>query len=229
MTYDASNDNICTRKTFHKIKMHGGEYMNVEFGELMAVSMVGNIMSRLQIKENDMQKGIEAEKVTVLLPKAIVYGRVNHERLAEYEVKKDSGRFRMTIANDIVIKLTTPYSCALITNADEDLLVPSYCMICRGINTQKVDLDYLVGYLNTEYVMHFFTAGVAATTNSMLKPKDVHRLPIPMLPLEEQRKLGSLYRLSSEKQLLLKQMLKNEKAMVNNIITSAISEAVKDE
>lgn len=102
-------------------------------------------------------------------------------------------------------------------------------MICRDFDTQEVDLDYLVGYLNTEYARQLLTAGVAATTNSMLKPKDVHRLPVPMLPIEEQRLLGRLYRLSSEKQLVLKQMLTNEEAMADNLITSAILGVMKDE
>lgn len=203
--------------------------MNVEFGDLMGMSMVGSIMSRMQIKEDDRIKGIKAEKVAVLVPKAISNGRVNHQELTEYEVKEGSEQSRLTVVDDIVIKLTTPYSCALIKEEDEDLVVPSYCMICRDFDTQEVDLDYLVGYLNTEYARQLFTAGVAATTNSMLKPKDVHRLPVPMLPIEEQRLLGRLYRLSSEKQLVLKQMLTNEEAMADNLITSAILGVMKDE
>ena len=50
-----------------------------------------------------------------------------------------------------------------------------------------------------------------------------------MLPIEEQRLLGRLYRLSSEKQLVLKQMLTNEEAMADNLITSAIFGVMKDE
>ena len=92
---------------------------------------------------------------------------------------------------------------------------------------EEIDLDYLVGYLNTAYAREFFTAGVAATTNSMLKPKDVLSIPIPMLPMEEQRMLGRLYRLSAEKQQILKKMLANEEALADSIITSAVREVVK--
>lgn len=203
--------------------------MNVQLGDLMGLSMVGSIMSRLQMKEKDRIEGLESEKATVLVPKAISNGRVNHQDLAVYEVKKGSGQSRLTIVDDIVIKLTTPYGCALITEEDENLVVPSYCMICRDFDAQEVDLDYLVGYLNTEYAKQLLTAGVAATTNSMLKPRDIHQLPVPMLPLNEQRMLGRLYRLSSEKQLVLKQMLANEEALADNLITSAILEVMKGE
>ena len=47
--------------------------------------------------------------------------------------------------------------------------------------------------------------------------------------MSEQRLLGRLYRLSSEKQLVLKQMLTNEEAMADNLITSAILGVMKDE
>ena len=42
--------------------------------------------------------------------------------------------------------------------------------------------------------------------------------------IEEQRLLGRLYKLSSEKQLVLKQMLTNEEALEDNLITSAVLE-----
>lgn len=201
--------------------------MNKEFGDLMGMSVVGNIMSRLQVKEKDRINGVESEKVTVLVPKAISHGRIDHQELAEYELKEGSKNIRCTVVDDIVIKLTTPYACALITEKDEDLVVPSYCMICRDFDEEEIDLDYVVGYLNTAYAREFFTAGVAATTNSMLKPKDVLSIPIPMLPMEEQRMLGRLYRLSAEKQQILKKMLANEEALADSIITSAVREVVK--
>ena len=48
-----------------------------------------------------------------------------------------------------------------------------------------------------------------------------------MLPMEEQRVLGRLYRLSAEKQQILKKMLANEEALADSIITSAVREVVK--
>ena len=56
--------------------------MNKEFGDLMGMSVVGNIMSRLQVKEKDRINGVESEKVTVLVPKAISHGRIDHQELA---------------------------------------------------------------------------------------------------------------------------------------------------
>ena len=200
--------------------------MVVELGDLMGVSMAGTIMPRIQIKDGDDTEGCMKK---VLVPKAISNGRVNHEDVAEYLIKKDAGLGRMTVVDDIVIKLTTPYECALITMEDEDLIVPSYCMILREFDTEKVDLDYLVGYLNTEYAKAQFSAGVAAATNSMLKMKDVQAIKVPLPPLEKQKRLGRLYRLSAEKQIILKKMLGNEMKLTNSLITTAAVEEMQDE
>ena len=199
-----------------------------ELGDLMGISMVGTIMSRIQLKDPDLVPDDEKETGRVLVPKAISNGCVNQKEVSEYIIKKGSGKGKVTIADDVVIKLTTPYECARITMEDEDLIVPSYCMILREIDTSEVDLDYLVGYLNTGYARQLFSAGVAAATNSMLKMKDALQIKVPLLPMEEQKLLGRLYKLSSEKQMLLKEMLENETQVAENLITSAIREVMRD-
>ncbi len=200
--------------------------MVVELGDLMGLSMVGVILPRIQVKEGDETAGSMKK---VLVPKAISNGRVNHEDVAEYLIKKGAGLGKMTVVDDIVIKLTTPYECALITMEDEDLIVPSYCIILRDFDLEQVDLDYLVGYLNTEYAKAQFSAGAAAATNSMLKSKDVLAIKVPLPPMEEQRHLGKLYRLSTEKQITLKKMLANEVKLANSLITTAAVEEMRNE
>ena len=200
-----------------------------ELGDLIGVSMTGVILSRIQVKDNDLTDKADMCKARVLVPKAISNGRVSQDDVAEYIVRPGSGQGRMTVVDDIVIKLTTPYECALITMEDEDLIVPSYCMILRDVDTSLVYPSYLVGYLNTEYAKQLFSAGVAAATNSMLKPKDVLRIEVPVLPMEQQKYLGRLYQVSSQKQVLLKEMLQNEAKIADNLITSAVLEVIRDE
>ena len=62
----------------------------------------------------------------------------------------------------------------------------------------------------------------------MLKMKDALQIKVPLLPMEEQKLLGRLYKLSSEKQMLLKEMLENETQVAENLITSAILEVMRD-
>ena len=196
--------------------------MEIKLGDLCGISMTGVILTRIQIKDESLVKNEETDVGKVLVPKAIANGRVSHRDIAEYVIKKGSGQGRMTVVDDIVVKLTTPYECALITVEDEDLIVPSYCVILREFDPKEIDLDYLVGYLNTEYARKQLVTRVAASSNSMIKMKDIHEIPVPMLPMEEQKYLGRLYRISAEKQMLLKEILENEIKLADSLITSAV-------
>lgn len=200
--------------------------MEVKLGDLCGLSMTGIILTRIQIKDETLVSEDEKAIGRVLVPKAIANGRVNHRDVAEYVIKKGSGQGRMTVVDDIVVKLTTPYECALITMEDEDLIVPSYCVILREFDPKEIDLDYLVGYLNTDYAKQQLVSRVSAGYNSMIKMKDIHEIPIPMLPMEEQKHLGRLYRLSAEKQMLLKEMLENEVKLADSLITTAALKGV---
>lgn len=200
--------------------------MEVKLGDLCGLSMTGIILTRIQIKDETLVSEDEKAIGRVLVPKAIANGRVNQNDVAEYVIKKGSGQGRMTVVDDVVVKLTTPYECALITTEDEDLIVPSYCVILRDFDQKEVDLDYLVGYLNTDYAKQQLVSRVSAGYNSMIKMKDIHEIPIPMLPMEEQKHLGRLYRISTEKQMLLKDLLENEVKLADSLITSAVLKGV---
>lgn len=200
--------------------------MEVKLGDLCGLSMTGIILTRIQIKDETLVSEDEKAIGRVLVPKAIANGRVNQNDVAEYVIKKGSGQGRMTVVDDVVVKLTTPYECALITMEDEDLIVPSYCVILRDFDQKEVDLDYLVGYLNTDYAKQQLVSRVSAGYNSMIKMKDIHEIPIPMLPMEEQKHLGRLYRISTEKQMLLKDLLENEVKLADSLITSAVLKGV---
>lgn len=200
--------------------------MEKKLGDLCGISMTGTILTRIQVKDEEFAGDQNTTVAKVLVPKAIANGKVNHRDVAEYVIRKGSGQGRMTIVDDIVIKLTTPYECALITMEDEDLIVPSYCMLLREFDPKEIDLNYLVGYLNTEYARQKLITSVAASYNSMVKSKDVHEIPIPMLPMEQQKYLGRLYRISSDKQMLLRDMLENEAKLADSLITSAVLKEV---
>lgn len=199
-----------------------------KLGDLIGASMTGVILSRIQIKDTDIVDEKDIDTVRVLMPKAIVNGSINQSDIPDITVKRGSGQSRMTEVGDVVVKLTTPYDSAMVTQQEEDLLVPSYCAVFRDIDEKIVDLGYLVAYLNTDYAKKLLTAGAAASTTSMLKVRDILAIDVPLPPLDEQKMLGGLYSLSREKQSILTQMLANEAAVMDNLIGSAIMEVMKD-
>lgn len=187
----------------------------------------GQIMTRITAKE---EAGEEVVKVCkVLAPKAIVDGRVVHKDLSEAKLKKEVDNEKITQVGDVVIKLATPYDSAYITEKDTGLVVPSFCVIIRGVDEELVDTRFLVSYLNTNYVINSLKAKVAGTTMPMIKLGDIKELEVPELSIDQQKQLGEVYSLSCSKQEILQQLLDNEKELIQSIILKSIVGGIESE
>ena len=183
----------------------------------------GQIISRVEAKD---EVGDEVfEEREVLIPKAIVGGRVTHADLGTVKLKKAADKNRITREGDIILKLSTPYDAAYIEKDDQGLVVPSFCSVIRGLDAGKVDAKFITAYLNTDYVREMLKAKVAGTTMPMIKLSDVKNLEIPNVPLEKQKSLGEAYSLSCQKQDVLREMLDNEQLLINSVVLNAVKEA----
>ena len=189
--------------------------------------LVGQIMTRTIAKEEAGEDVIASCKV--LSPKAIVSGRVVHKDLGEARLKKEVDSEKVTQVGDIVIKLATPYDSAVITEKEAGLVVPSFCVIIRGINENIIDTVFLTAYLNTDYVVNQLKAKAAGTTMPMLKIGDIKEVEIPKLPLGKQKQLSEMYSLSCEKQELLQRMSDNEKELVRSLILKSVKGGIINE
>lgn len=184
----------------------------------------GQIISRVEAKEEVGDEVLEIK--LVLIPKAISNGRVIHADLGTVKLKKAVEQERITRAGDIVFKLSTPYDSVIIEEDDEDLVVPSFCVVIRGVDNEKVDARFVTAYLNTDYVRQILKSKVAGTTMPMIKLSDVKDLEIPNVPLKKQRLLGAAYQVNTAKQVILKELLVNEQELMGNLILSAVKEAI---
>ena len=189
---------------------------------------VGVIMPRIQVKTSYATDSGDTEVARVLNPRAIRGGRVVYELIEETYIKKGSAEGKLAQPGDIVMKLTTPYECALITESDAGLLVPSYCIILRGVNGTIADPNFVIGYLSTDLVRADLSRFTASTTNAMLRPKDIMDLDFPDIPLAQQEILGRLYYHSREKQQVLRDMADTEEKIMQGLITNAVVEVTGD-
>lgn len=182
----------------------------------------GQITSRVEAKEEIGDEVVEERKV--LVPKAIMDGRINYSDLGLVKLKKVTDENRITKEGDIVLKLSSPHDAVYIQEEDEGLMVPSFCTIIRGVDTSKADPRFITAYLNTEYAREILKSRVSGSVTSMIKLKDVRELEIPDVPLEKQRIIGEAYTLSRQKQEILTKLLENEQAIMNTMVLSIIKE-----
>ena len=134
--------------------------MKYQLGDIAKTITTGQIMNRVTLGKDE-EDDSSCFNMQELLPGAISGGVVHLDNTLEVRLKKTPLENKMTKMNDIVIKLSSPYDCALVTEEEEGLLVPSYCAIISGINEEHINIKYLVGYLNSDYAREKMLIGVS--------------------------------------------------------------------
>lgn len=85
----------------------------------------GQVLSRISTKINQIAIG------KVLIPKAISKGRILKEELQDIKLKNLLPENKLSMKNDIIIKLSTPYEACVIDDDNVGLVIPSFCAILR--------------------------------------------------------------------------------------------------
>lgn len=194
--------------------------MTTRLEELGAVIESGSVISRIQVAD-----GAEDRlKVKVIVPKALA-GEINAELLDEIYVDAkayDSGKIKITSANDVVMKLTSPYDVGYAHEDQSGLVVSSHCVVIRLKDESRIDGKFLTYLLNSPYAKDYFRSVTSGAATVMLKVKDIAALPIPEIPMEEQVQLGEIFDAFSRKKVLLAQMIEAETAAENSLIMNAL-------
>ena len=109
----------------------------------------GQIMTRVKV-DNPNDEVVEIRKVIV--PKAIEdTGIIDVKSMPEEALKTAVDEKKLTHTGDIIIKLNSPYDCAMVTEEAEDAVVPSFCAIIRVKEKMQSEIitDYLAAYMNS--------------------------------------------------------------------------------
>lgn len=211
------------RKILDKV----GERMSVrELGDLAFEIISGTVVSRLECKK---EKESKVGSVNVLTLKAINYGKIESEYLQTIEIAQNASSEKFTKCGDLIIKMSKPYDSVYIEKEYTDLLVPSFCCLIRGIDKEIVDPYYLVGYLNSSFTKEYLTTSNGSAAASLLKIKDIKKLPVPLQEITEQRAIGNVFRICSERQVLLSKMMKHEMRIAENIVMDGVRRGFKND
>ena len=111
----------------------------------------------------------------------------------------------------------------------EGLLLPSFCCKVSGLNTDLIDPYYLTGYLNSQFAKDYLIASNGASAASLLKIRDIKKMPIALPSMQEQRMIGEIFKSFCMKRRLLQQMKLNELKLTEAIIKNAVAEVYRHE
>ncbi len=114
----------------------------------------------------------------------------------------------LTRRDDILVRLSAPYTAVLIGEESENYLVPSHFAIIR-VDKQKVDPAYILWVLRQQSTLKRIYQNVSGTVAfGTINSNFFGELPINCLPLEKQRLIGAILKLSEKEQVLLAELAK---------------------
>ena len=91
----------------------------------IATIVGGQIMTRITVKDDSSEP--VAEERRVITPKAILSdGTIDVAEIPTEKLKVEADANKITAVGDIVIKLSTPYDSAIITEETAGCLIPSF-------------------------------------------------------------------------------------------------------
>ena len=135
----------------------------------------------------------------------------------DVDYKTEFDEKKLTKAGDIVVKLSSPYDAAYVSEEDEGLLITSFCIIIR--NTGKNVLsEYLATFCNTDIYLRQVMGMVSGAKVPMLTIGKVKEAKIKLLPLEEQEQVAQYYKNLCEKEQIMEQIISLEKEKLNTVL-----------
>lgn len=168
-------------------------------------------------------EGVEPKDVKVLLPRAMQDGSIIDEELAIEtvgEVKDEN----FTHEGDVVIKLSTPYDSVYIDKDHEGIMITSFGMVLRKKEDAELDMRYLSMFLNlpqTNAVLQAVSTG-QSTAMAMLKRQTVADIEVPLLPIERQQMLASLFQAVQERKREYARLIALDDELVTSEMTKSI-------
>lgn len=170
-------------------------------------------MTRLIAKEEAGDSVVEERKIIV--PKCILSdGTIDVKELPVEKLKAPADQKKITIAGDIVIKLSTPYDSAIVTEEAAGCLVPSFCAIIR---CNEINKNYLQAFLSTAGCKNQLKNQVAGAVMTILSVGKLGNVDVPDADKLTQEKIGRGYIQTQEKISALKRIVELEEKR-NDII-----------
>lgn len=154
-------------------------------------------------------------------------GYLNADSAEFYEASENLKDDYLTRSGDVLVRLSTPYTAVLIDRPDlYQLLIPSHFAILRA-DPKKILPEYLFWFLQREQTKNdLLKSGSGSTSFGTISAGAISSLPIPLLPINEQKQLANLWMLTQKEQELLHR-LADEKKEYNVLLLNKIYQTMK--
>lgn len=192
-------------------------------GEVAEVR-TGLVLSRKKAADNANTKiEYKALNLKCVMPE----GYLNLENTEEYNAAERLKPEYLTNTNDILVRLSAPYTVVFITDTSQcGYVIPSHFAIVRSDKT-KAAPEYLNWFLKRDAVKQKIIQNVSGSTAfGTISSGFIANLKIRDIPISEQKTLGNMLLLAEKEQELLHK-LAAAKALYSKAIVNKIYDRIK--
>ena len=172
----------------------------------------GLVLSR---KEANAETGLH--QYTALTLKALTEsGEIDLDATEPYYAAVTLKREYFTHKGDILLRLNAPYTSALISKEDEDLLISSHFTIIRA--NQRIINPYFLHWWLTQNRKRFYRQASGGTMMGTISSGYVSKMEIILPSIDEQANIGTLIQLAYREQQLLTLLAEKKKQLINSAL-----------
>ena len=162
--------------------------MKIKLKEIKNIELLGGVLLNRVLEVEGDERSYKETKIVV--PKSISKGSFELEKCDTKKVLEGIDEAKFIKKGDIVIKLAVNNYCSLIKEVKEPALVSSNIGIIRGIDDERVDINYLVAYLNSDICQKHIELLSGDVIRGTVSLKILENLEIPLPELSVQRKIA---------------------------------------
>ena len=187
--------------------------------------MVGLVLKRREADNTDIAK----HKYKVLTLKSFnSEGWIDKNYLDDFVSSDYLENRYLSLKDDVIIKITPPYTAVCIDDETKGLVVPSQFIIIRLIDKFLVP-EYLAMFLNSDRVKKHIAITATGMTVPMIKTGTIRELGIPMVSLEKQTQIAEVSKLIIKERHLLYKMISQKEKYYQALTEAMIMEDKENE
>ena len=143
-----------------------------------------------------------------------------------YEAKEPLKEEYLSQRGDIVVRLTAPYTAALIDDTTSGMVISSNFVVIR-IEDKQLLPEYLFWLLNTQKVKRKIYENTTSNMLGAVKAKFLTDFELTVLPVEDQYKIAQLNLLAKKESQLLKELATEKEKLYSCLLNQAYKRAKK--
>ena len=194
----------------------------------MKLGDIINLRTGLVLNRKVVSKGDKFIKYNQLTLKSIIEnGIINKNALDIFYSKERLKLEYFTQKNDVIVRLSYPYTAILIDDGNKNLLVPSHFVIIK-CNENILNPGYLQWVLNSERVKNKISKLTSTSFLGTISTKFFINYDIDIPPLSKQEMIYNINKLAQKENLLLNK-LREEKNLYYKLLTNKIQKEMEKE